>query len=255
MKINNSFPSDIIMGIYKIENIKNHKVYIGSSKDIYNRWKQHIKMLECGKHHSYKLQRVYDRLKDKSTLKFSIVEKISDESKLKTKEQYYIDKYNAFNAGYNCSALSDNPKYTCRKIRKSSLQKLKKQRKLECNELYEEFDKIYDNAIFKFPKLILQRIQDREYKWTGIRRIVCLMKLYLKYFDTSNYYCHIFLRAQDTYMMIYNKINPIYIEYILKHKRAILICPVSKYDTQAFIEDKNFDNNLFEFSKQNPILK
>jgi len=88
----------------------------------------------------------------------------------------------------------------------------------------------------------------------GIRRIVCLMNLYLEHFNANDYYCRIYLKAQDAYMRIYNAINPIYIEYILKHKRAILICPVSKYDTQAFIEDKNFDNNLFEFSKQNPIL-
>lgn len=31
MKINDVFPSDIIIGVYKIENTKNHKVYIGSS--------------------------------------------------------------------------------------------------------------------------------------------------------------------------------------------------------------------------------
>ena len=171
MKINDVFPSDIIIGVYKIENTKNHKVYIGSSKDIYNRWKQHIKMLEAGKHHSYKLQRVYDRLKDKSILNFSIIENVSDESKLKTREQYYIDKYDAFNTGYNCSALSDNPKYTSRKTRKSSLQKLKKQRKLECSELYEEFDKLYSKATFKFPKLILQRIQNKEYKWKVLEEL------------------------------------------------------------------------------------
>ena len=30
-----------VSGIYKIENLINHKVYIGQSKNIYARWKQH----------------------------------------------------------------------------------------------------------------------------------------------------------------------------------------------------------------------
>ena len=37
-----------ISGIYKIENLKNGKVYIGQSKDILNRFKQHIKNSKCG---------------------------------------------------------------------------------------------------------------------------------------------------------------------------------------------------------------
>ena len=33
--------SQVISGIYKIENLINHKVYIGQSKDIYQRWYTH----------------------------------------------------------------------------------------------------------------------------------------------------------------------------------------------------------------------
>ena len=31
----------VVSGIYKIENLINHKVYIGQSKDIYQRWYTH----------------------------------------------------------------------------------------------------------------------------------------------------------------------------------------------------------------------
>lgn len=45
-----------MVGIYKIENKINNKVYIGSSKSIENRWKQHIKELQNNKHHCERLQ-------------------------------------------------------------------------------------------------------------------------------------------------------------------------------------------------------
>jgi group I intron endonuclease len=35
-------PDVVISGIYKIENLINHKIYIGQSKDIFSRWKQHL---------------------------------------------------------------------------------------------------------------------------------------------------------------------------------------------------------------------
>ena len=42
-------------GIYKIENMKNNKCYIGCSINIEHRWKQHIYELNSKKHHSKKL--------------------------------------------------------------------------------------------------------------------------------------------------------------------------------------------------------
>lgn len=43
-------------GIYKIENILNGKVYIGSSSNIENRIAQHKQDLKRNRHHSFKLQ-------------------------------------------------------------------------------------------------------------------------------------------------------------------------------------------------------
>lgn len=41
-----------VCGVYGIVNIKNNKIYIGSSIDIYLRWKKHIRDLNNGSHHS-----------------------------------------------------------------------------------------------------------------------------------------------------------------------------------------------------------
>ena len=41
---------EIISGVYKIQNKIDLKLYVGSSKDIYYRWENHIKLLKRNKH-------------------------------------------------------------------------------------------------------------------------------------------------------------------------------------------------------------
>ena len=48
-------------GVYKIENIQNQKCYIGSSKDIGKRFKEHLFHLNRGTHHSPKLQNSWNK--------------------------------------------------------------------------------------------------------------------------------------------------------------------------------------------------
>lgn len=100
-----------MQGVYKIVNTENGQVYIGRSTDIENRWKQHREALAKGVHHSYKLQKCYDQLSDKSILQYEVVEIVDDLSDLPEREQYYYDKYDSYNNGYNCSPYADNPKY------------------------------------------------------------------------------------------------------------------------------------------------
>lgn len=127
-----------MQGIYKIENIKNKKVYIGRSKDIEHRWTEHLYNLKNGTHHSSKLQRAYNKLKDKNVLQFSIVEEVTDDSLLAEREQYWTDYYDSFNTGYNCTEKVDNPKYALKNVKK-------RKKKEQLNELYEEFDFLYNH--------------------------------------------------------------------------------------------------------------
>jgi hypothetical protein len=52
---------NIISGIYKIVNIKNGKMYIGSSKNIKRRWGIHKSSLKNNRHHSVYLQRAWNK--------------------------------------------------------------------------------------------------------------------------------------------------------------------------------------------------
>lgn len=87
-------------GVYKIINITNGKVYIGSSKNIDRRWSEHIRSLEVNMHPNKKLQNAWNKY-GKQNFKFEIIEECDEKHQFK-REQYYIDLYKPFqNNGYN----------------------------------------------------------------------------------------------------------------------------------------------------------
>jgi len=76
-------------GIYKIVSKAKDQFYLGSSVRIEVRWKQHLSDLKNNRHHSQKLQRVYNKYGE-SDLSFEMVEECSIEE-IKVIEQRYLD--------------------------------------------------------------------------------------------------------------------------------------------------------------------
>jgi group I intron endonuclease len=107
-----------MIGIYKITNTINQKVYVGSTNDIGRRWKEHIDYLNENNHHCLRLQKDWNTY-DINNFSFSIIE-FCQLDNLLDEEQKYIDYY--FNIGeiYN----------TKLKVNKSSkvIQKNKKEK-------------------------------------------------------------------------------------------------------------------------------
>jgi len=95
-----------ICGIYKIQNILNDKVYIGSSIHIMNRWSRHRSDLEKNRSTSNKLQNSYNK-NGKDNFKFSIIEECSIDDLLE-REQLYIDLFDSYNKGYNSAPKAGN---------------------------------------------------------------------------------------------------------------------------------------------------
>lgn len=94
-------------GIYKITNIKNEKVYIGSSKNISQRWIQHLNLLKRNKHHSAHLQYAWN-LYGEDCFEFSTIEEVYEIDKLFEREQFFIDQYKSCNEnhGYNICGVA-----------------------------------------------------------------------------------------------------------------------------------------------------
>ena len=88
-------------GIYKIENIINHKVYIGQSVLIETRWSAHRGRLNRGKMGKHPLQQSWTKYGE-NNFSFSVLEECSADE-LDEREIYYISLYNSTNRkfGYN----------------------------------------------------------------------------------------------------------------------------------------------------------
>lgn len=88
-------------GIYTIENLVNHKIYIGQSIDIELRWKKHLEKLSSDTHYNYHLQQSWNKY-GKESFEFSVLEECSEEL-LSEREIHWITASNSFDPsnGYN----------------------------------------------------------------------------------------------------------------------------------------------------------
>lgn len=94
-------------GIYIIKNAKTKKVYVGSSINITSRVRNHIKDLNKGIHHSMKLQRSFNK-HGSQVFVYGVIE-LCDKNLLPSREKYWIDYYNSYKKGFNCSDNTTRP--------------------------------------------------------------------------------------------------------------------------------------------------
>lgn len=99
-----------MIGIYIITNTVNDKVYIGQvgkgkNKTFMKRFDEHIWALNNNRHCNKHLQRAWNKYGEDS-FTFDILEECSKD-KLDEREKYWIDYYNSYKNGYNCTLGGD----------------------------------------------------------------------------------------------------------------------------------------------------
>ena len=114
-----------ICGIYCIENLVNHKRYIGQSIDIKCRWRNHRYELNANKHGNNHLQSAWDKY-GKEKFKFSIIERC-DVSCLDEIEMYYIVLYHANDDEFGYNETSGGQ--TNKRLSNAAREKISKARK------------------------------------------------------------------------------------------------------------------------------
>lgn len=96
-------------GIYCITNTHNNKHYIGSTKNLYTRKYSHWNKLKLNKHGNIYLQRAYNKY-GKENFIFTILE-VCNIKELRTREIYYINKFQSFLPKYGYNMMLPNVDY------------------------------------------------------------------------------------------------------------------------------------------------
>lgn len=97
------------IGVYKITNRLNGKIYIGSSFRIEERWEDHIRELNGRRHNNKYLTHAWHKYGSEN-FSFEIIEETDDESLLVALEQKWLDEYRPYERGkgYNLSPSAYN---------------------------------------------------------------------------------------------------------------------------------------------------
>ena len=108
---------ELVCGVYCIENMVNHKKYIGQSIDIYRRWSDHKNELNGNRHHNIYLQRAWDKYGE-DNFNFYVLEACA-ELFLDNRESYYIEIFNCLdrNFGYNIESGGNTNKIMAQETR------------------------------------------------------------------------------------------------------------------------------------------
>nr|DAK55456.1 MAG TPA: intron associated endonuclease [Caudoviricetes sp.] len=128
-----------MIGIYKITNTNNEKVYIGQSTNIEERWKQHRQAIKTSDKSWYPLARQESDSVDDFT--FEVLQQCKA-SELDELEDYWVDYYKSYINGYNQTkdggCVSANTQFVYFPL-----------------ELFEELQ--MDNNVIQFPTVLLHK--------------------------------------------------------------------------------------------------
>lgn len=116
-------------GIYRIINIQNNKIYIGSSITIERRWKEHLNKLRSNRHENQRLQNAWNKYGEKA-FRFEVIENVQPEKGIiLSREQYYLDEYKSYDrkVGYNLFITAGSPQGNiCTEEQKANLSEVRK---------------------------------------------------------------------------------------------------------------------------------
>lgn len=108
------------IGIYRIKNPINNKIYIGSTKNIEARWAKHRALLRHNKHQNAHLQNAWNKYGENAFI-FEVIEECKIED-LINREQFFIDN---LNPEYNQTAIAGKVEMTAERRDKLSKSVLK----------------------------------------------------------------------------------------------------------------------------------
>ena len=100
---------NIQSGIYIIQNLVDHKVYVGSALNLRRRYINHFALLRKGSHPNDHLQNAWNKRGEENFI-FWIVESVQSKDQLLVREQFYLDMFQNYAFGmYNFYLAANSP--------------------------------------------------------------------------------------------------------------------------------------------------
>lgn len=96
-----------LSSIYGIRHTSSGRVYVGSAVRTNERWRQHLRQLQSGTHHSRYLQAAWTKYGSEA-FEFVVIEIVTSRNDLLTRENFWITSKNAANPsyGFNCCPVA-----------------------------------------------------------------------------------------------------------------------------------------------------
>jgi group I intron endonuclease len=142
------------MGIYKITNTVNNKVYVGSSVKMKRRLSEHCNKLRKGKHDNPTLQRDWNAYGEDS-FKFEAIMQVEKETDLPILEKEEISKYKQYDNTYNYSDPTEEA-IKGRVTKKIKIVRIREQDKIE---VFKWLDENHKDKII----LLCKHIEEQKY--------------------------------------------------------------------------------------------
>lgn len=144
-----------MIGVYKITNTINGKMYIGSSKNIKSRKKDHFKK-ETSKRFNGRMP-LYREMDEygRENFSFEILEETNLEC-LADREEYFINKYNSVTDGYNQSCKAEP-------MQDEKIKSMHGKRLSEWNKRQWQDESYRSKQVERFSKRQKERLKDPEY--------------------------------------------------------------------------------------------
>jgi group I intron endonuclease len=95
----------VMKGVYKITCKPTGHAYVGSSKDIHERWKAHRIHLRHGKHINQRMQKAFD-LHGESSFEMTVVEECDPDIRVDVEQQWLYRLQPAFNGSVFVSPMA-----------------------------------------------------------------------------------------------------------------------------------------------------
>jgi len=145
-------------GIYKIKNLVNNKIYIGSSINIGKRWRDHKWYLKENKHHNSHLQSSYNKY-GLENFEF-IIELECDLNNLLIEEKRLIKEYCASDNKYGYNVNDPEHIFLGKKHSEKTKKKLSLQKIGNKNPMYGKKGELHPNYGKKFSDEVRKKISD-----------------------------------------------------------------------------------------------